>query len=179
METLVVRILWLFGPPGVGKSVTAWELLNLLSDRNEPTAYIDIDQLGMADPEPRDDGEAHRHKTWALAAVGRVHAQRGATTLVVSGVLDPDQIEFSRHALADFDLALVRLTVDEAVLRRRMDARGHYAEDWSGVLADARRHEAAGHGLPVVRADGGSPIGGRATRAGGHRAPSCRFVRPL
>jgi pantothenate kinase-related protein Tda10 len=41
-----VKILWLFGPPGVGKSVTSWELLNLLSDRNEPTAYLDIDQLG-------------------------------------------------------------------------------------------------------------------------------------
>ena len=142
-----MRILWLFGPPGVGKSVTAWELLNVLSDRNEPTAYLDIDQLGMAAPEPRDDGEAHRRKTWALAAVSREHARRGASTLVVSGVLDPDQIEFTRDALADFDLALVRLTVHEVELRRRMRARGRYAEHWSGVLADARRHEAAGHGL--------------------------------
>jgi adenylylsulfate kinase-like enzyme len=158
VETLVVRILWLFGPPGVGKSVTAWELLNLLSDINEPTAYVDIDQLGMADPEARDEGDAHRRKTWALAAVGRVQAQRGATTLVVSGVLDPDQIEFSRRALADFDLVLVRLTVDEVVLKRRMDPRGQCAEDWSAVLADARRHEAAGHGLPVVGTDGGSPL---------------------
>jgi len=152
-----VRILWLFGPPGVGKSVTSWELLNLLSDGDEPTSYVDIDQLGMADPEPGDEGEAHRHKAWALAAVSRVHAQRGATTLVVSGVLDPDQMAFYRRALADFDLALVRLALDEVVLRRRMDARGHYADDWSGVLADARRHEAAGHSLPVVRTDGGSP----------------------
>ena len=95
------------------------------------------------------------HKAWALAAVSRVHAQRGATTLVVSGVLDPDQMEFYSRALADFDLALVRLAVDEIVLRRRMDARGHYAEDWSGVLADARRHQAA-RGLPVVRTDHGT-----------------------
>jgi hypothetical protein len=43
------------------------------------------------------------------------------------------------------------------VLRHRMDARGRYAEDWSGVLADARRHEAAGHRLPVVRTDDGGP----------------------
>lgn len=152
-----MRILWLFGPPGVGKSVTSWELLNFLNDRDEPTSYVDIDQLGMADPEPGDEGEAHVLKAWALAAVSRVHAQLGATTLVVSGVLDPDQMEFYRRALADFDLALVRLAVDEVVLRRRMDARGHYAEDWSGVSADARRHEAAGHNLPVVRTDGGSP----------------------
>jgi adenylylsulfate kinase-like enzyme len=152
-----VRILWLFGPPGVGKSVTSWELLNLLSDRDAPTAYVDIDQLGMAAPEPGDEGEAHRHKAWALAAVSREHAQRGATTLVVSGVLDPDQLDLYRRALAEFDLALVRLTVNEAVLRRRMDSRGHYAEDWSGVLDDARRHEAAGHSLPVVRTDSGSP----------------------
>ena len=157
VQTLFVRILWLFGPPGVGKSVTAWELLNLLSNRNEPTAYIDIDQLGMAAPEPRDDGEAHRLKTWALATIGRVHAQRGATTLVVSGIFDPDQIEFSHQALIDFDLALVRLTVDEAVLRQRIDARGAFAEDWSGVALDARRHDTAAHGLPAVRTDGGSP----------------------
>ncbi len=152
-----MRILWLFGPPGVGKSVTSWELLNLLSDGDEPTSYVDIDQLGMADPESGDEGEAHRHKAWALAAVSRVHAQRGATTLVVSGVLDPDQMEFYRRALAGFDLALVRLAVDEVALRRRMDSRGHYAEDWSGVLADARRNEAAGHSLPVVRTDRDSP----------------------
>ena len=38
-----------------------------------------------------------------------------------------------------------------------MAARGAYAEDWSGVLADARRHDAAGHSLPVVRTDGASP----------------------
>jgi len=80
-----VRILWLFGPPGAGKSVTTWELLNLLADGGEPTSYVDIDQLGMAAPQPRDDSEAHRYKTWALAAVSREHARRGATTLVVSG----------------------------------------------------------------------------------------------
>jgi hypothetical protein len=129
----------------------------LLSDRNQPTAYVDMDQLGMAAPEPRDDGEAHRLKTWALATIGRVHAQHGATTLVVSGILDPDQIEFTRRALIEFDLALVRLTVDEAVLKQRMDARGAYAEAWSGVALDARRHETAAHGLPAVRSDGGSP----------------------
>jgi len=152
-----VRILWLFGPPGVGKSVTCWELLKLLSDREESTSYVDIDQLGMADPEPDDERETHKQKAWALAAVSRVHAQRGATTLVVSGVLDPDQLEFYGRALADFDLALVRLAVDEVELRRRMNARGHFAEDWSGVLADARRHEAARNGPPVVRTDDGSP----------------------
>ena len=111
----------------------------------------------MADPDPSDDGEAHRRKTLALATVGRLHAQRGAATLVVSGVLDPDQLDVTRDTLAGFDLALVRLAVGEDELRRRMTARGQYAEDWSGVLADARRHDAAGHSLPVVRTDEGSP----------------------
>jgi broad-specificity NMP kinase len=151
-----VRILWLFGPPGVGKSVTAWELLNLLAD-HEATSYVDIDQLWMADPEPTDDADSHANKVWALLTVGRVHARRGVATLVVSGVLDPDLLGLYRRALAEFDLALVRLSADEVVLRRRMDSRGHYAEDWPEVLADARRHEAAGHGLPVVRTDEGTP----------------------
>ena len=65
VEALTVRILWLFGPPGVGKSVTSWELLTLLSDRDEPTSYVDIDQLGMADPAAGDECEVHRHKAWA------------------------------------------------------------------------------------------------------------------
>ena len=65
-----MRILWLFGPPGVGKSVTSWEVLNLLTDLDEPTSYVDIDQLGMADPEADHEGEAHVRKAWALAAVG-------------------------------------------------------------------------------------------------------------
>ena len=39
-----MRILWLFGPPGVGNSVTAWEVLDVPSDRGEPTTYVDIDQ---------------------------------------------------------------------------------------------------------------------------------------
>jgi broad-specificity NMP kinase len=152
-----VRILWLFGPPGVGKSATCWELLNLLSERGERTAYVDIDQLGMADLAPGDPTGAHELKAWALAAVSRVHARRGATTLLVSGVLDPDEIDFHRRVLADFDLAMVRLSADEAVLQQRMDARDQYAEDWSGVLAEARRHEGARHGLPVVRTDRGGP----------------------
>ena len=147
-----MRILWLFGPPGVGKSVTAWELLSVLSARGESASYVDLDQLGMADPQPGDE-----HKASALVAVGRVHALRGATTLLVSGVLDPRQLEVYRRALAEFDLALVLLTVDEVELRQRVDARGPYAEDWSGVRADARRHEAARHGLPVVRSDEGNP----------------------
>lgn len=177
MESLVVRILWLFGPPGVGKSVTCWELLKLLSDHDESTSYVDIDQLGMADPEPDDEAETHKQKAWALAAVSRVHAQRGATTLLVSGVLDPDQIEFYRRALADFDLALVRLTVDEVALRRRMDARGHYAEDWSEVLADARRHEAARHGLPAVRTDDSPAEVARRVLDAAQALPPASFAR--
>ena len=151
-----MRILWLFGPPGVGKSVTAWGLLNLLSGRGERAAYVDIDQLGMADPGAGTESQ-HVNNARALAAAARVHAPRGTTTLLVSGVLEPDQIEPSRRVLAEFDVAMVRLAVDEAVLRRRTDARGRYAEEWSGVVAAARRHDAAGHGLPVVRADRGTP----------------------
>ncbi|WP_188111339.1 AAA family ATPase [Nocardioides antri] len=152
-----MRVLWLFGPPCVGKSVTAWELLDLLCENDEATCYVDIDQLGMADPVSDDEAEAHRSKTWALAAISRVHAQRGTTTLVVSGVLDPHQIEFTRRALADHDLALIRLAADEPVIQQRMDARGPYGEDWCGVRLDVRKHEAAALDLPVVRTDRSSP----------------------
>ena len=112
VESLVVRIVWLFGPPGVGKSVTAWELLNLLSERGEPTAYVDIDQLGMADPEPGDDGEAHRRKTLG-AGHGRPRSTPSEAPRPWScpGCWTPISWTVTRDALAGFDLALVRLAV--------------------------------------------------------------------
>jgi len=40
------EVWWLYGPPCVGKSTTAWELYDHLMG-GEPRAYFDVDQVGM------------------------------------------------------------------------------------------------------------------------------------
>ncbi len=151
-----MRILWLYGPPGAGKSTTAWAALNVLADDGVATAYVDIDQLGMVVPPPDDDPHAERLAARVLAAVAREYARRGAETLVVSGVLDPDLMSLYRELLGPFGPAMVRLTVDEAELKARVDARGADAEEWAEVVDEARAFEKAALDDPVVVAGGGA-----------------------
>ena len=116
-------VLWLFGPPGVGKSVVGWEVYSRLIDRGRPCAYVDIDQLGICYPAPSTDPHRHRLKADNLAAVAAGFAGQGARGLVVSGVLDarigpPVDGDLIRTA------ALVRLRAQPGELSRRLTARG-------------------------------------------------------
>ena len=153
-----MRVLWLFGPPGVGKSTTAWEVLNALSSDGAETAYVDIDQLCMVYPAPDDDPYAERLAGDALAAVAGEYERQGAEWLVVSGVLNPDVMPFYVDLMAPFQLSMVRLTVDLAELKARMDARGVDNAGWEEVLEDVQAHEAATSGAPVVVAAGVPPV---------------------
>ena len=152
-----MRVLWLFGPPGVGKSTTAWQALNALSRDGAETAYVDIDQLGMVYPAPDDDPYAERLAGHALAAVAGEFERQGAEWLVVSGVLNPDLMPFYIDLMAPFDLTMIRLTVDLAEHKARMDARGVDSAGWDEVLEDRDAYEAASLETPVVVAGGAPP----------------------
>ena len=133
-----VAVLWLCGPSGVGKSVTAWALFEALGDEGVRVAYVDIDQLGMLYPETEDDPCRYRLKTDALASLLPNYAAAGVQVLVVSGVVDPasppDVTPLCPGARTTFCL----LTVDEATLRQRILDRGWDAEDADEATADAR-----------------------------------------
>jgi adenylylsulfate kinase-like enzyme len=155
-----VRILWLYGPPAVGKSVTAWELLNAIAARDPATGYVDIDQLGMLhaeDDEVDDDPEGHQLKGRALAAVAAEFARHGVRTLVVSGVTGLELTDFYAEELGEFEPVFVRLTAPYAELRRRLSARGVYAEEWAGVEEYARSLDAANLDRPVIQSGPGAP----------------------
>src|SRR5262245_11761057 len=81
-----LQVLWICGPPGVGKSTVAWAIFTHLRGAETPVAYIDIDQLGMCYPEPAGDPTRNLMKARNLAAAAETFRAQGAEVLVVSGV---------------------------------------------------------------------------------------------
>lgn len=151
-----MRIVWLYGPPAVGKSVTSWELLNRLARVDPATAYVDIDQLGMSYCDEVIDPGAHLLKAEALLAVAGQFARHGARMLVVSGVVGIDLMSFYGESLQAFDPLFVRLTAAPAILQRRLEARGGYAEDWPGVEQYAQELDAQDVGHPTIDTSSGT-----------------------
>jgi predicted ABC-type ATPase len=143
MSTLPV--LWLYGPPGVGKTTVSWELFVRLAQEGIGTGYVDIDQLGMCyapptpehwAPEPADDPGRHRLKARALDAVVANFGDAGARCLLVPGVTDPVR-GVETGFIPNAALTTCRLRAGPADLRRRLTSRGNPLDDPARELADA------------------------------------------
>jgi adenylylsulfate kinase-like enzyme len=135
----VIPVLWLCGPPGVGKTTLAWRIRTRLRDAGVAAAYIDIDQLGMCYPERESDPGRHWLKVRNLASVVANFAADGATCVVVSGVVDPAY----RVALPGAALTLCRLRVDRDELARRFLGRSGDEESVASVVRDADEMDAS------------------------------------
>jgi adenylylsulfate kinase-like enzyme len=135
---LAIPVLWLFGPPGVGKSTVGWEIYRQLSAGDQGCAFVDIDQLGMCYPEPSSDPDRYRLKDRNLAAMVAHFADAGAHGLVVSGVVGP----VAGTGLTELDRAevvLCRLRADPDELRRRLQSRrGSFAGVEDAIAAAVR-----------------------------------------
>ncbi|MFD2415357.1 AAA family ATPase [Amycolatopsis pigmentata] len=136
---LVIPVLWLCGPPGVGKTSVAWRIRARLRQGRVAAAYVDIDQLGMCYPERDSDRGRHRLKVRNLASVVANVAARGATCVVVSGVVDP----VHRVAVPGAVVTLCRLRADRDELVRRFRTRSGPEESVAGVVADADEMDAS------------------------------------
>jgi adenylylsulfate kinase-like enzyme len=142
-------VLWLFGPPGVGKSRVGWDIYRRLSEGGHRCAYVDIDQLGMCYPEPDADQRRYRLKDRNLGALVTNFADTGASAVVVSGVVDHVG-GTSLTDLMDLDVALCRLRADPDRLRQRLlSRRGSFAvvED---AIAEAMKLDASRIAKAVV-----------------------------
>jgi adenylylsulfate kinase-like enzyme len=117
-----MRVLWLFGPPGVGKSTVGWDIYRRLNVGGRKCAYVDIDQLGICYPEPRSDPGRYRLKDQNLAAMVAHFADAGTAGVVVSGVMDPvGGTEIAE--LAGVEVVLCRLRAHPDQLRQRLQSR--------------------------------------------------------
>lgn len=152
-----MQIIWLYGPPAVGKSTTAWQLYVDLSATGISCAYVDIDQLGMCYPAQWQDPDRHRLKGLALAAIVPNYADAGAGTLIVSGVLDPNLIPWYHEVLNGNDLVFCRLSIDEDELRRRHDASKASPDTWQKSLEAMHALDAAHLTHLRIEAEGQTP----------------------
>ena len=129
-------VLWLFGPPGVGKSTVGWEMYRHLAVGGMACAYVDIDQLGMCYPERCSDPGRYRLKERNLGAVVTNFAGTGACGVVVSGVVDPvDGVDLA--GLAGLDVTLCRLRADPGALHQRLHSRRGSSATVQDVIAEA------------------------------------------
>ena len=133
----MIPVLWLSGPPGVGKTAVAWEIYRRVRRAGADPAYVDVDQLGICFPPPTDDPDRHRLKARNVAALRAGFAASGARNLVVSGVVDAERGP-DVDALGGPHVAVVRLRADPDDLRARLRR---------------RRGSFAGHEAAVAEAD--------------------------
>ncbi|GAA1299721.1 hypothetical protein [Brachybacterium alimentarium] len=120
-----MEILRLAGPPGVGKSTIGWVIAQQAGDDGSPTAYLDIDQLGMCYPAPKGDPERWRLKERALDAISSALRDHGVLRLVVSGVACPED---PPPSTAGGPTTSLWLDAPAEVIRDRLAPRG-WSED--------------------------------------------------
>ncbi|MEJ3656672.1 AAA family ATPase [Actinomycetes bacterium KLBMP 9759] len=138
----LLPVLWLCGPPGVGKTVVGWEIRSRLADSGVGTAFVDIDQLGICYPEPPSDPGRHRLQERGLRAVVEGFRSAGARCVVVAGVVDA-QRGVERDAFERVALTVCRLRADHDELAARFLSRGMSVELVERVLLEAEKLEAA------------------------------------
>src|SRR3954454_3248675 len=148
----LLPVLWLCGPPGVGKSTVAWKLFTRLPG----AGHVDIDQLGMCYPEiPSDPGRTLLERRILGRTVANF-AAAGASCLIVSGYVDSRR-GIHREYLTQAALTVLRMRCDRPELRRRLEARARPGEQRESALREAEGLDRGNLAYPVVDTTGRTP----------------------
>jgi adenylylsulfate kinase-like enzyme len=157
----MIPVLWLTGPPGVGKTAVAGEIYQRLQRAGDDVAYLDVDQLGICHPPPAGDPDRHGLKARNVAALRANFAAAGARILIVSGVVDAERGP-DIDAIGGPPTAIVRLRADPDELRARLRRRDGASAQHEAAL-EARAFDGSGFADRCVDTTGLS-IGEAASR---------------
>jgi len=138
----LIPVLWLCGPPGIGKSTVGWEIFTQLTQAGTEAGYVDIDQLGICYPEPASDPGRHRMKARNLGAVVANYRAAGARCVIVSGVVDPGR-GVPAGLIPRAALTVCRLRAGRDELSQRLLGRGEQAGLLDDVLGQADAMDAS------------------------------------
>lgn len=127
-------VLFLCGPPAVGKSTVGFEVYVRKIRAGVPVAYVDLAQIGFCRPAPP-DGTLTAHN---LRRVWAGHRAAGASHLIVTGnVTDRAALARYRAAIPTADWTVCRLRADRATLTERVLIRGRGGGP--GIMGDDLR----------------------------------------
>ncbi|MEO6086717.1 MAG: hypothetical protein ABIQ18_26745 [Umezawaea sp.] len=136
--TGAVPVLWLCGPPAVGKSAVGFEIYSRLLDAGVPTAYVDLAQIGFCRPAPDDDPDHHRLKARLLGRLWEGFRAAGARCLVMSGtVADQRTVDRYTRAIPSAVWTVCRLRAGRDTVTERVVLRG--AGGGPGLMGDELR----------------------------------------
>lgn len=127
-----IDVVFVNGTVGAGKSTLAEAICELEVQAGHPHALIDLDHIRNCWPSPEDDPFNLALELQNLRALAANYRRAGARHLVVAGVIEVrSAISRYRAALGSTGILLVRLVVDPAVARDRLQAR--HADDEPGL----------------------------------------------
>jgi hypothetical protein len=138
----LIPVLWLCGPPGIGKTSVGWEIFTQLTRAGIEAGYVDIDQLGICYPEPALDPGRHRMKARNLGAVVANYRAAGARCVIVSGFVDPGR-GVPAGLIPRAAVTVCRLRAGRDELRQRFLGRGEQAGLLDDVLSQADAMDAS------------------------------------
>ncbi|MBB5896110.1 AAA family ATPase [Kutzneria kofuensis] len=141
----LLPVLWLCGPPGVGKSTVAWELFSGLPG----AGHIDIDQVGMCYPTIPSDPDRTLLEARVLGRAVANFRAAGASCLVVSGYINSRRGIHTEH-LPHAALSVLRLRCDQPELRRRLETRARPGEQRELALREADVLDRSGLPYPCL-----------------------------